>query len=241
MLHVPVQKLGVLLPPQSGLQDKFGGLPWGLPRARWPHCSHCRAPLSFLAQLGHDPVRLDLGKAGRQLLAFQCDSDSKCPEYEGGSGANAILFVEAAELEPRLSPAPHPEMAIYTETRVLRWAARKRLRSTETTLAGGKPHWLQNEEPPPAPYRFALQMQFHYHFRGKTPSADDLGCEVRREVRGKTEVERPKKTKVGAPYCVYADKNSYGVQTQIFGDSLIYVFVRSDTDPPQGWMLSQAT
>jgi hypothetical protein len=46
---------------------------------------------------------------------------------------------------------------------------------------------------------------------------------------------------VGAPYCVYADKGSYGVQTQIFGDSLIYVFVRSDTDPPQGWMLSQAT
>jgi hypothetical protein len=239
--YVPVQKLGVLLPPQNQFQDKFGGLPWGLPRARWPRCGHCRAPLSFLSQLIHDPERLDLGRPGRHLLAFQCDAENKCPEYEGGSGANAVVLLEPEEVEPRLTAPPHPEMTIHTETRVLRWKACKRLGNTEKTLLGGEPHWFQNEEPPPPPYRFVLQMQFSYEFTGKIPAADDLGCEVHREVRGRTVVEYPKAPKVGAPFCAYVFEKGWGVQTFIFADSLIYVFLRTDTHPPQGWMLSQAT
>jgi hypothetical protein len=240
-LHLPVLKLGVLLPAQDRLEDKFGGMPWGFPRERWPKCRHCSAPQSFLAQLSHHSRRLNLGRKGRILLAFQCDSAETCPNYEGNAGANAVLFLESDELREGPTPAPHPEMAIYTEARVLRWKERSRLSNTETTLTGGKPHWFQNEEDPPPPWRFALQMQFSYYFKGRAPSADKLGCEVRRERSGKTVVEFPKATKVGAPFCVYADDKGWGVQTQLFGDSMIYVFVRTDGNASPGWMVTQAT
>jgi len=239
--HLPVLKLGVLLPAQDRLEDKFGGLPWGFPRERWPKCRHCNAPQSFLAQLSHHSKRLDLGKKGRILHAFQCDTPETCPNYEGDSGANAVVFLDAAELQTGITPAPHPEMAVYTETRVLEWKERARLSNTETTLTGGEPHWFQNEEDPPPPWKFALQMQFSYSFKGRAPSADELGCEVRREKGGKTVVELPKAPKVGAPFCVYEFDGSWGVQTQLFGDSLIYLFVRTDGNSPQGWMLTQAT
>ena len=132
-------------------------------------------------------------------------------------------------------------MTVYTEARVQEWRERARLSNTETTLTGGEPHWFQNEEDPPAPFRFALQMQFSYSFRGRAPSADELGCEVRRERGGKTVVELPKSTKVGAPYCVYQFANSWSVQTQLFADSMIYVFVKTDTPAPEAWMLTQST
>ena len=240
-LHLPIQQLGVLLPPQQKLEDKFGGLPWGFPRERWPKCRHCNAPMNLLAQLSHHSRRLNLGKKGRILLAFQCDTAETCPNYEGGSGANAVVFQEADELGSGVTPAPHPEMTVYTETRVVRWRERARFSQTETTLTGGRPHWFQNEEDPPPPWRFALQMQFHYYFRGRVPSADELGCEVRRERSGKTVVELPRATKIGAPYCVYADDKGWGVQTQLFGDSMIYLFVKTDKPTPEGWMVTQST
>lgn len=233
--------LGVLLPPQRRLEDKFGGLPWGLPRERWPKCRHCNAPQSFLAQLRHHSRRLNLGRKDRVLLAFQCDTAETCPNYEADSGANAVLFMDAHELQDRPTPPPHPEMAVYTEARVLEWKERSRLSNTETTLTGGEPHWFQMEEDPPPPWRFALQMQFSYSFKGRAPSADELGCEVRRERGGKTVVEIPKATKAGAPFCVYAWDKEWGVQTQLFGDSMIYLFVRTDGREPLGRMLTQST
>jgi hypothetical protein len=241
VIHLPILKLGVLMPPPQQLEDRFGGLPWGFPRGRWPKCRHCNAPLSFLAQLSHHSRRLPLGRKGRVLFAFQCDTPETCPNYEGGSGANAVLILDAEEIGRGITPIPHPEMAVYTEARVLEWRERSRLSNTETTLAGGEPHWFQDEEDPPPPWRFALQMQFSYYFRGRVPSADELGCEVRTERNGKTVVELPKATKVGAPSCVYADRRGWGVQTQLFGDSMLYVFVRTDKSAPEGWMVTQAT
>ena len=55
---------------QTELRSKVGGLPWGLPKERWPRC--CQRPQKLLAQLRHEPPMLDLGDAGAVLHLFQC-------------------------------------------------------------------------------------------------------------------------------------------------------------------------
>lgn len=58
---VPDLLLATQLPPQQELEDKLGGLPWGLPEGLWPVCRSCGKPQSLLAQFTHHAERLDLG------------------------------------------------------------------------------------------------------------------------------------------------------------------------------------
>src|SRR5262245_15947067 len=95
---IPDLQLGSLLPPQRGLEDKFGGLPWGLRTDLWPMCRHCGRPQSLLAQLSHDDQRLDLGRDGRVLFVFQCchppwkRDPRECESWSSAAGANACLI-----------------------------------------------------------------------------------------------------------------------------------------------------
>jgi hypothetical protein len=57
---VPDIRMPDELPPQCALEDKLGGLPWGLDPAGWPRCRDCGKSMSLLAQYAHHPERLDL-------------------------------------------------------------------------------------------------------------------------------------------------------------------------------------
>src|SRR5215468_9864208 len=117
---VPDIRVGSELRKQTALEDKFGGLPWGLRAARWPRCAECRKSMSFLAQLLHHPVRLDLGREGRVLFAFQCDGVT-CATYEGSSGANACFVSEPEWLTDGPSARPMDRRSLEHEVRVARW------------------------------------------------------------------------------------------------------------------------
>src|SRR5450830_1027219 len=96
---VPVPRISTELAQQTRPEDKFGGLPWGLPPQSWPTCVECGASQSLLAQFVHHPVRLDLGREGRLLSVFQCNADpGMCASWERNSGANACLITEPEDL-----------------------------------------------------------------------------------------------------------------------------------------------
>jgi len=95
------------LPEQASLEDKFGGLPWGLAPARWPLCAACGDPQSLLAQLPHHPERLHLGKEGRVLFLFACNGDqSSCPTWDRNAGANSCFLLGQEELAEGLTVPP---------------------------------------------------------------------------------------------------------------------------------------
>lgn len=125
--YVPELALGRLLPTQTTLEDKFGGLPWGLPPERWPLCRECGKPLTHLAQLSHHPERLDLGREGRSVLVFECyHNPGLCETWSAESGANAVLFLDPKGSVGGLAVPPESERtktAVGLEARVLSWVA----------------------------------------------------------------------------------------------------------------------
>lgn len=125
---VPELMLGDLLPPQTTIQDKYGGLPWGLPQDKWPLCKECGNPLSHLATLLHDAERLDLGKEGRTVLIFQCNNPvTRCDKKTPEQGANAVIFQNADEVGSGVTSTPEPGALSEIEARVLCWTAREDL------------------------------------------------------------------------------------------------------------------
>ena len=104
---VPDIRLASELPTQSGIEDKLGGVPWGLAAKSWPRCNRCGKVQLLLAQFVHDASRLDLERVGRSLFVFQCSNSSGlCPTWKGGSGANACFVVEPEEILSSISEMP---------------------------------------------------------------------------------------------------------------------------------------
>jgi hypothetical protein len=177
-------------PPETTVQDKFGGLPFGLGADKWPKCKECGKSHSLLAQLNHDPERLDLGRAGRVLFVFQCNHEpGLCASWEAHSGANACLVVEPEELGHRPSELPDDQPVVDNEVRVLTWIERDDGleaslmpaffsshsfdhmsdevlgRVTWGTRLGGMPRWLQSaEEGPGADWQFVGQLGSTHSF-----------------------------------------------------------------------------
>lgn len=120
---VPDLRLSTDLPPQDKLEDKLGGLPWGLKPEQLPVCSCCGKHQSLLAQLVHHPQRLDLGATGRVLFVFQCNNLG-CNGYtwEGDSGANTCFVLDADQLTEGITPMP-TSIILDTEVRVAQWFA----------------------------------------------------------------------------------------------------------------------
>jgi hypothetical protein len=177
---------------QAGLEDKFGGVPWGLPSSLWPMCKDCGKPQSLLAQLAHAGDRFDLGRDGRVLFIFQCAHDpGLCATWEANSGANACFVCEPEDLaKGRTDPPSMPNPADH-EVRVISWKRRIDSVSAElvpaffdearffelpdavlklitfSTRIGGLPRWLQS--PAEAPnlndgWRFVAQLDSTYSF-----------------------------------------------------------------------------
>jgi hypothetical protein len=103
--YIPDIKLSVLLNKQTLMEDKLGGLPWGMPANKWPICRQCNNPMLLLAQLSHNGTRLDLGAPGRVLHLFQCGSD--CDTWSHESGANSCFVLEAEVMTHGLTVPPN--------------------------------------------------------------------------------------------------------------------------------------
>ena len=205
---VPELALGPLLPPQTQLAEKFGGLPWGLPLSKWPTCAGCGNPQSHLATFVHQAGRLDLGKEGRVMLVFQCNhspNETDCETYEAGSGANAVVFLDAAEIGIGLTLPPAPGATKEIEMRVVEWAEQQDLVTPELEPSfydavkhwdlyleqeaihnsvadgaklGSVPGWIQDAAAIAPPFRFTAQLGYSYHFPDPLPTADELGATV---------------------------------------------------------------
>jgi hypothetical protein len=258
----PVLQLGVLLAPQTRLEEKFGGLPWGLPPERWPRCTACGNPQTLIAQLIHDAQRLDLGAPGRVLFVFQCDyNPGSCETWAARSGANACVILEAADIGSGLTSAPAAATPVETEVRVMGWTAADdgvppemfdaffddaRLGALDpavrdgvpiVTKAGSAPTWIQSAgEGPDHPWRFALQFDSSHRFRGKPPTADAVGATVTRTVGDDYQRWEPRVKKAGAPPWIHVDDDdAYNCGAANYGDAgIAYIFLRTDVRPPEG-------
>ena len=115
-------------PAAVGLSPKFGGLPWGLPKAHWPCCRECGQPMSLLAQL---PVRDGLDQIGplhaRADLAdlvlhlFKCEGDDICSFWEPDAGTNAAFFLRTSDLEDDPALAPAATVKVLPEVWITDW------------------------------------------------------------------------------------------------------------------------
>ena len=102
---LPKFRIASLEAPQTTFQNKFGGLPWGLPLKMWRHCQSCGRRMSLLAQLKHEPPALDLGRSGDVLHLFQCQ---ECFGFESGDG-NDALIIPVNKLGTGLTRLPEDE------------------------------------------------------------------------------------------------------------------------------------
>jgi len=186
---LPNLRLASELPAQSQLEDKLGGLPWGLSSSQWPTCTDCGKSQSLLAQFMHHPQRLDLGRAGRVLSVFQCNHDpGMCSTWEGGSGANACLITEPEDLLPALAVLPLDAPPVDREARIVDWIAKddqidaesKRAffsseeffdlpetameKPTWSTRLGSVPRWMQSPDEAPDGWEFVGQLDSTYSF-----------------------------------------------------------------------------
>jgi hypothetical protein len=241
---VPEIKLPMELPKQSAPEDKFGGVPWGLESDTWPKCSDCGKSQSFLAQLLHDPVRLNLGREGRVLFVFQCNHDpGMCSTWEGGSGANACFVVEPEHLSRKLSDLPADAPLVENEVRVLQWVERddglplsvasaffddskyyalpeeQRGAVTSGTRLGGVPNWIQSpSEAPRDGWQFVGQFDSTHSFlTAPKTQAPWVGVDAERW-EGRTH---------------YGEGPNYG------DGGIAYLFLKLTDTAPQGWFFWQ--
>jgi hypothetical protein len=232
---VPDLLLATQLPPQQELEDKLGGLPWGLPENLWPACRSCGNPQSLLAQFIHHADRLDLGAEGRVLFVFQCNYDpGQCPTWEGGGGSNACLILPRDALTSKLAAPPRGDVKLETEARVRRWLEHddgipedlyrsfiddKSIWSLPEgvtdkvatgTKLGGAPAWLQGaDEGSGQGWRFVGQLDSTYSFYSPVPTPDVIGCHIGRKVDGQYIYDKPAKLKAGAPDWAFVDEEQY--------------------------------
>lgn len=232
---IPDLLLATQLPPQHELEDKLGGLPWGLPEGLWPVCSSCDNPQSFLAQFTHHAERLELGSEGRVLFLFMCNFDpGMCPSWEGGGGSNACLILPGDALTTSLTAPPDDEVEVETEARVRRWLERddgvpenlyqsffdeESLLSLPedvkgkvkwSTRLGGVPRWIQSaDESPGDGWRFVGQLDSAYSFYSPISSPDEIGCRIGRKVNGQFIYDQPVTQKAGAPKHAFIDEEKY--------------------------------
>ena len=199
---MPELALGALSPPQTQFMEKFGGLPWGLPTARWPLCRECGNPQTHLATFIHSAERLDLGAEGRVVMVFQCGyspNETNCANYDADSGANAVVFLDAHELRSSLTEPLVPGTPKQIEMRVTGWVKQHDLvtveleasflsgdsywqddEATEIVSAsvadgaklGSVPGWIQGGQSFDPAFHFAAQLGCSYHFPGPIPTAD---------------------------------------------------------------------
>lgn len=248
---VPDLRLAEELSPQSNLEEKLGGIPWGLPAELWPMCGQCGKPQSLLAQFVHHRERLNLGREGRSLFVFLCGQDpGMCSEWEGGGGGNACFVVEPEQLIAGLSSVPPKAVVPDREVRIVGWVERDDGLSKQQvdvfidqdkwdaleedqredlfgkpeqcTRLGSVPTWIQSSsEAPQGGWRFVGQLDSDH--RLLTPPAPWA-----KDVRAvKTNPDNPLDM-------------TYFCTGPNFGDAGIgYIFLKDADGVPEGWFFWQ--
>jgi hypothetical protein len=238
---VPKLKLSSELPEQNTLEEKFGGLPWGLKVEQVPACSHCGKHQTLIAQLLHHPVRLDLGASGRVLFVFQCEQRD-CPSWEGGSGANACFVVDPHELIDSATPRLDDMLPVNPEVRIVDWfecedgvkpeqvsdfyneqryidLPSELLESIPNmTKLGGVPTWCQSADEAPEGWQFVGQFEDSHSVFEIPPGQ-----------RWETHIWEP-----GTWY-----ERRWLVGNHNFGTGRAYVFLRHQSGKPEGWFFWQ--
>lgn len=230
---VPELVPGDQLPAQSSLEEKYGGLPWGLPSERWPLCASCGSPQCLLAQLRHDRERLDLGREGRVLFVFACnDNFSRCPTWDRDSGANSCFVIDEEQLIEGLTLPPvsqgFPQRRldrwldehVHPEWRVVRW------REGNDGIPEGYPGFFGLLHGLPDGY----DANAYENYWSAVPQETKLGS---------------------VPFWIQSPKPPHGGRflgqidsdcCQAFGDNgLGYIFLTGPASAPRGWFLWQCT
>jgi hypothetical protein len=229
---VPDIRLASELPTQSHVEDKLGGLPWGLAAKSWPRCNRCGKVQLLLAQFVHDASRLDLEREGRSLFVFQCgNSSGLCPTWKGGSGANACFVVEPevriVQWTQQDDGLTSTEASVFFDAK--KWDSldeelREALftKSEQRTRLGGVPHWIQGPQGAPMNgWRFAGQLDSLYRFM-VPPQSKNQGLRA-----VKLDRKQPDLT--------------YFCDGPNFGDGgMGYIFLDNKKPVPQGWFFSQS-
>jgi hypothetical protein len=240
---VPDIRLPNELEPQIAIEDKFGGLPWGLPPSAWPICSDCGKSQSLLAQFVHAPPRLDLGKEGRTLFVFQCNHDpGMCATWEGGSGANACFVVEPEDLTSSQTVPPQDSPLVENEVRVASWIERDdglpdssrsaffdddsfrslpkevRGRVASGTKLGSVPCWIQNPSESPEGWTFIGQLDSTHSFQLPPKQMTNW---------------------VGIDENRWEGRTHYGEGPNYGDGGIAYLFLRQGASAPDGWFFWQ--
>jgi len=242
--YIPDIRISEDLEKQCSIEDKYGGLPWGLDSSRWPTCNECQKSQSFLAQLMHNPERVDLGKEGRVLFVFQCNHDpGMCSTWEGGSGANACFIVEPEEIIKGFSQLPEDSPIIENEVRVAAWLEREDGipdssassffeedlfyslpenligKVTTGTKIGSVPEWIQSpSEAPGDGWQFLGQLDSTHSF-----------------------VSPPKKSAswVQGDGELWEGRTHYGEGPNYGGGGIAYLFLNKNNPLPECWFFWQ--
>ncbi len=242
---VPDIRLATELSPQFQLEEKLGGIPWGLRPERWPSCVDCGKSQTLLAQFVHDDIRLNLGRTGRSLFVFHCThSPGMCDSWKAGGRANACFVVEPEDLLQGVTPLPASAALPEREARIAQWRELEDGLTAEEaqvffdenkwmaldegrrdelftkaplcTRLGGAPHWIQgSREAPGDEWRFVGQLDSDYRFLTQPA----LGAEGIRTVK------------------LHKDEPNlhYVCTGPNFGDAGIgYIFINLDASPPDG-------
>ncbi len=242
--YVPGLRVTEDLEAQRFIEDKFGGLPWGLDPSSWPNCSECQKSQSFLAQMQHHPDRVDLGKPGRILFIFQCNHDpGMCSTWEGGSGANACFVVEPEDIIKGFSKYPEDSPILENEVRVVEWVERNDSipsaseasffnddlfyslsdeiveKVTTGTKIGSVPEWIQSpSEAPGNDWQFLAQLDSTHSFI-KAPI--NLAPWIQADGEG------------------WEDRTHYAEGPNFGGGGIAYIFLKKTASLPEAWFFWQ--
>jgi hypothetical protein len=102
----------------------------------------------------------------------------------------------------------------------------------QCTRIGGVPTWIQSAgEAPPAPWRFALQIDSSHQLSWEPLTADEAGCAIsRRDGEGRLSIEQPSARKAGAPASIAIDPTGTFAEGSNFGDGGIAYLFRMDVE-----------
>jgi hypothetical protein len=224
-------------------RERLGGVPWGLGQGQWPICKDCGKSQSLLAQFGHDPDRLDLGREGRVLFVFQCAHEpGMCATWEAFSGANACFVVEPEQLGLHATETPSDGPPVDPEVIIADWISRDNdlpanvadaflteptfrglpdevvRRVTWSTRLGGAPRWIQSADEAPKPgWRFVGQLDGIYSFLSPPGPCSPWVMPDRERFEGRTHIATGPN----------------------FGGGLAYLFLKEGEHRPDGCMFWQ--
>jgi uncharacterized protein YwqG len=184
--YVPILEQAKIYNSQTGLKEKFGGIPFGLSNDKYPFCKQCGNPMGMLVQFVHNSERLNLGREGRILFVFQCNYNGFCETWDADSGANACFIIEPEDLTGQTEKLPDGNVQLEKEFWVVGWqefddgVGEKDIPAffdetkyyeyeedefeeliknvTDNSRLGGVPYWVQYPEVPTGDWSFVGQL-----------------------------------------------------------------------------------